>query len=96
MLKKRIFLVGVKPSLSIPYIWDKIWSPVYKRAMKHCGKGVYIRPMSSDLKGLWNMSIGDETSIPKGSTFYCTIDPLTIGKNGILWQTTKILAGDKD
>ena len=36
--------------------------------MKHCGKGVYIRPMSSDFKGLWNLSVGDGTSIPKGST----------------------------
>ena len=25
---------GVKLSLILPYLWDKIWSPVYKRAMK--------------------------------------------------------------
>ena len=33
-------------------------------------QGVYIRPMSSDFKGLWNLSVGDGTSIPKGSTVY--------------------------
>ena len=78
MTLTKIAMVGAKLSLVFPYLWDKIWSPVYKRAMKHCGKGVYLRPMSSDLKGLWNMSIGDGTSIPKGSTFYCTIAPLTV------------------
>lgn len=51
--------------------------------MKHCGKGVFIRPMSSDLKGIENLSVGDYTLIPKGSTFYCTIAPLTIGKKVI-------------
>ena len=52
--------------------------------MKHCGKGVYLRPTCSDLKGLWNMSIGDGSSIPKGSVFYCTGAPLTIGKKSYL------------
>lgn len=37
--------------------------------MKYCGKHVYLRPSSSDLKGLWNLSVGDYTSIPKGSFF---------------------------
>lgn len=67
---------------------------MYKRAMKHCGKGVYLRPMSCALKGLWNMSIGDGTSIPKGSTFYCTIAPLTIGKKVIFGPKTPIITGD--
>ena len=31
--------------------------------MKHCGMGVYIRPMSSDIKGLWNLSVGDGTVV---------------------------------
>ena len=91
---KRFIQGGVKLSLVLPYLWDKIWSPVYKRAMKHCGKGVYLRPMSSDLKGLWNMSIGDGTSIPKGSTFYCTIAPLTIGKKVIFGPKPTIITGD--
>ena len=50
--------------------------------------------MSSDLKGLWNMSIGDGTSIPKGSTFYCTIAPLTIGKKVIFGPKPTIITGD--
>ena len=62
----NIFQVLQKISLVPLYLWDKMWAPVWKRCMKHCGKGVYIRPMSSDIKGLWNLSVGDGTSIPKG------------------------------
>ena len=68
--------------------------PFYKRSMKHCGKGVYLRPMSSDLKGLWNMSVGDGSSIPKGSTFYCTEAPLTIGRKVIFGPRPTIITGD--
>lgn len=84
----------IKISLAIPYLWDKLWCLVYKRAMKHCGRGVYLRPMSSDFKGLWNMSIGDGSSIPKGSTFYCTEAPLTIGRKVIFGPHPTIITGD--
>lgn len=89
-----IFMGGVNVSLSFSYLWDKFWSFFWKRSMKHCGKGVYLRPMSSDLKGLWNMSIGDGSSIPKGSTFYCTEAPLTIGKKVIFGPHPTIITGD--
>lgn len=84
----------IKLSLLPSYLWDKLWAPVWKRGMKHCGKGVYLRPMSSDIKGLENLSIGDGTSIPKGSTFYCTEAPLTIGKKVIFGPRPTIITGD--
>lgn len=84
----------IKISLAPSYLWDKIWAPIYKRAMKSCGSGVYLRPMSSDFKGLENLSIGDGTSIPKGSTFYCTKAPLTIGKKVIFGPRPTIITGD--
>ncbi len=84
----------VKASLVPAYLWDALWAPVYKRCMKHCGRGVYLRPMSSDIKGLENLSIGDGTSIPKGSTFYCTKAPLTIGKKVIFGPNPTIITGD--
>lgn len=62
--------------------------------MRHCGKGVYLRPMSSNLKGLWNLSIGDGTSIPQGSTFFCTGAPLTIGNKVIFGPNPTIITGD--
>ena len=62
--------------------------------MKYCGKNVYLRPSSSDFKGLWNMSIGDYTSIPKGSVFYCTEASLTIGKKVIFGPHPMIITGD--
>ena len=62
--------------------------------MKQCGKNVYLRPTSSDLKGLWNLSIGDYTSIPKGSVFYCTEAPLTIGNKVIFGPHPTIITGD--
>ena len=87
-------LGGVKLSLSFQYLWNKLWAPFYKRSMRHCGKGVYLRPMSSDLKGLWNLSVGDGSSIPKGSVFYCTEAPLTIGRKVIFGPHPTIITGD--
>lgn len=84
----------VRISLVPSFLWDAIWSPIYKRCMKHCGKGVYLRPISSDIKGLENLSIGDETSIPKGSTFYCTDASLTIGKKVVFGPKPTIITGD--
>ncbi|MDE6151695.1 MAG: CatB-related O-acetyltransferase [Prevotella sp.] len=62
--------------------------------MRHCGKGVLLHPMSSDIRGLWNLSIGDGTSIPKGSTIYCTDAPLTIGRKVIFGPRPTIITGD--
>lgn len=84
----------IKLSLLPSYLWDAMWAPIYKRAMAHCGKGVYLRPMSSDIKGLENLSVGDGTSIPKGSTFYCTEAALTIGKKVVFGPKPTIITGD--
>lgn len=91
---ESIFRGGVKLSLSFSYLWDKLWAPFYKKSFKHCGRNVYLRPMSSDLKGLKNLSIGDDCIIPKGSTFYCTEAPLTIGKKVIFGPHPTIITGD--
>lgn len=71
-----------------------LWSPVWKRCMKHCGKGVYLRPISSDIKGIENLSVGDGSLIPKGSTFYCTRAELIIGKKVIFGPKPTIITGD--
>ena len=89
-----VYNILMKASLVPSYLWDAIWAPVYKRCMKHCGKGVFLRPMSSDIKGLWNLSVGDGTSIPKGSTIYCTDAPCTIGKKVIFGPKPTIITGD--
>ena len=83
-----------KISLVPSYLWDAMWAPVWKHGMKHCGKDVYLRPMSSDIKGLWNLSVGDGTSIPKGSTIYCTDAPCTIGKKVLFGPHPTIITGD--
>ena len=84
----------IKLSLLPSFLWDRLWASVWKRGMKHCGKGVYLRPMSSDIKGLENLSVGDGTSIPKGSTLYCTEASLTIGKKVIFGPRPTIITGD--
>lgn len=84
----------VKLALAIPYLIDKMLTPLYKGCMKHCGKGVYLRPMSSDFKGLENLSVGDFTSIPKGSVFYCSEAPLTIGNYVVFGPNPTIITGD--
>lgn len=89
-----IWKILTKLSLMPAYLWDKLWASVWKCSMKHCGKGVYLRPMSSDIKGLENLSVGDGTSIPKGSTIYCTEAPLTIGRKVIFGPRPTIITGD--
>lgn len=84
----------IRLSLSLQYIWDMLWAPIWKRGMKYCGQGVFFRPMSSDIKGLENLSVGDGTLIPKGSTFYCTRAELKIGKNVIFGPKPTIITGD--
>ena len=94
MTKMMIWKILVKLSLAPSYLWDRLWAWVWKRGMRHCGRGVYIRPMSSDIKGLENLSVDDGTSIPKGSTIYCTEAPLTIGKKVIFGPHPTIITGD--
>lgn len=81
-------------SLLPSFVWDMFWASIWKRCLKYCGKGVYIRPMSSDIKGVQNLSIGDYTSIPKGSTIYCTEAPCFIGKKVIFGPHPTIITGD--
>lgn len=83
-----------KLSLVFSYIWDIIWAPIWKKNMKYCGKKVYLRPMSSDIKGVENLSIGNDTLIPKGSTFYCTRAELKIGNKVIFGPKPTIITGD--
>lgn len=100
ILNKRIyfglmfFRGGVKLSLLISYILDKIQSYFYRKCFKSCGRNVYLRPMSSDLKGLENMIIGNNVSIPKRSTFYSTEAMLTIKDNVIFGPNPTIITGD--
>lgn len=78
----------------IPYLIDKVLSFCYKKRMKYCGENVYLRPLSSDFKGIENLSIGNNTSIPKKSIFYCTEAPLSIGNNVIFGPCPTIITGD--
>lgn len=89
-----IYKILVKMSDAPSYLWDAIWAPIYKRCMKQCGRGVYLRPMSSDIKGLENLSVGDGTSIPKGSTIYCTEASCTIGRKVVFGPKPTIITGD--
>lgn len=89
---QKIFII--KMFAVLPYLYDKVLFWFYRRAMRHCGEGVYMRPSQSDMKGLHNLSVGDGTSIPKGSVFYCTQAPLTIGKKVIFGPRPTIITGD--
>lgn len=91
---RTICLFIVNCFLAFPYLIDKFLSVLYKKCMKHCGDNVYIRPLSSDIKGLNNLSIGNNSSIPKGSVFYCTEANLTIGNNVVFGPKPIIITGD--
>lgn len=93
-IMQKISLFIIKMFAVLPYLYDKVLFWFYRRAMRHCGEGVYMRPSQSDMKGLHNLSVGDGTSIPKGSVFYCTQAPLTIGKKVIFGPRPTIITGD--
>ena len=81
--------------LSLPsFLLDKFLFSCYRNRMKFCGKDVYMRPSKSDIKGWENLSVGDYTSIPKGSVFYCTEATLTIGKRVTFGPRPTIITGD--
>lgn len=84
----------IKLVAAVPWLWDKLLCVFYKRAMKYCGKGVYMRPSCSDFKGLHNLSVDDGTSIPRGSVFYCTEAPLVIGRKVVFGPRPTIITGD--
>ncbi len=90
----NLFTVLQKLSLAPSWLWDMMWAPLWKRCMRHCGKGVYLRPMSSDIKGLYNLSVGDGTSLPSGTTIYCTEAPCTIGRKVLFGPHPTIITGD--
>ena len=50
----------------------------YRRISRDCG----------------NLSVGDGTSIPKGSTIYCTDAACTIGKKVLFGPKPTIITGD--
>lgn len=94
MIAKKFCLVIAKSHLALSYLGDKFLSFFYKKCMKCCGKNVSIRPISSDIKGLENLSIGDCTVIPKRSTIYCTRAELRIGRKVIFGPCPTIITGD--
>lgn len=80
---------------AFPYLVDQyLLAPLYKKSMRKCGKNVFLRPMSSDIKGLNNLSIGNNTSIPSRSVIYCTKAPVIIGNNVIFGPRPTIISGD--
>lgn len=91
---KSLSRLIVKFSLSFSYAYDKALAYFYKRAMKHCGRHVYLRPSSCNIKGLHNLSIGDYSSIPKDSTFFCSKAELIIGKKVVIGPRPTIITGD--
>ncbi|MGM9724442.1 MAG: acyltransferase [Prevotella sp.] len=93
-MKRKFFERIVKIAAAPSWLWDKILAVLCKRAMRHCGHGVYLRPSSSDFKGLGNLSVGDGTSIPKGSVIYCTEAPCTIGNKVVFGPKPTIITGD--
>lgn len=78
----------------LPYLLNKLYEPIYKRLMAHCGSDVFLRPLACDIRGLSNLSIGDGAFIPSNSTFYCMSAPLTIGKKVVFGPNPTIITGD--
>jgi len=84
----------IKSSQAPAYLWDMMWNWAWKREMKHCGKNVHIRPTQSTIKGVENMSIGDNCLIQKGVMIFCTRAPLIIGNNVGIGPNSTLITGD--
>ncbi len=76
-------------------LWNIMWMPIWKRCMKHCGKGVRFYPMSSNLKGLENLSVGEGTVISKRCTIDCSVAPCSIGRNVFLGVRSTIVTSER-
>lgn len=76
------------------FLFDRFLSFFYKKCMKNCGSNVMLRPSSSDIKGLGNLSIGDHVLIPKRAVIYCTEAQLTIGNKVVFGPCPTIITGD--
>lgn len=87
-------MIIIRIILAIPYLFDKFLAMFYRHSMKSCGSNVYLRPSSSDFKGIENLSIGNNVSIPKNSTIFCSGASLTIGNNVIFGPRPTIITGD--
>lgn len=79
---------------SFSYLYDRFLAYFYKNSMKSCGTDVYIRPSSSDIKGIENMTVGNHVLIPKNAVIYCTEAPLTIGNYVVFGPAPTLLTGD--
>ena len=91
---RQAFKLILKTTLVPTYVWDKVLSFLYRKCMMNCGHKVYLRPSSSNIKGLSLLTIGNNVSIPKRSTIYCTGATLTIGNNVIFGPNPTIITGD--
>ena len=85
---------GVKISILINYLWDKFWAPIWITAMKFHGKHVVVRPMSSLIRGIENLSVDDYSILPSTTTIYCTKAPLIIGKKCLFGPGCTFITGD--
>lgn len=62
--------------------------------MGKCGRNVRLRPYSSIIKGLSNIYIGNDVSLPKNSTIFCIRAPLFIGNKVTFGPSPTIMTGD--
>lgn len=90
----KFYTKVVKLSLLLPFLWDKLWSPFYKRAMGHCGKNVMIKPSTSVFKGLENFYISDDVRIARYAIIYSTRAKVFIGSKTGIAPYLKIITGN--
>lgn len=84
----------IKLFKAIPFLLNRIAGFFIKKQMAKCGKNVYVCPLESDLKGLNNMVVGNNVSIPRGAVFYSTEAQLIIKDNVIFGPRPTIITGD--
>lgn len=81
-------------NMAMSYLLDRLWAFFWKPLMKYHGKKIVIRPRSSLIRGIENLSMDDYSILPSTSTVYCTVAPLFIGKKCIFGPGCTFITGD--
>lgn len=79
--------------LFIKRVYNKIYIPIYKKRMLHCGSNVHFSPVDSVFT-YESMSVGDNVSIGYHADFVATRSKIIIGDHVVFGPHVSIRGGD--
>ena len=77
----------------IKRVYNKVYTPIYKKKMLHCGSNVYFSPVDSVFT-YESMSVGDNVSIGYHADFVATRSKIIIGDHVVFGPHVSIRGGN--